>query len=280
MPKSLKRIAEPDVFDFGKAVTTVLSKVKELSKTHNTLVDEVQYLESRKKQETNDLEKLIAEKTEVSNLKTELTQKIIEKKSKFLADVSAKREELAVKEADLIAEKASLAEDSARLMQDVTDRQNEVALRSNELTKEINSRKAELDSREANLVERENAIQATKDNNAADEARLLDQQNELSKLDETLHSHDEARSNKQHELDAREAIIAKKELELEKQRAGLASLATDLQGQATLIEREKNKNKSDAEMIRDLNKNVRDKQNELNAREIHLNDREATALTH
>lgn len=279
MPKSLKRTADIDIFDFGKAVTLILSQVKELNKTRNTLVDDINYLESRKSQETQDLERIIVEKGDVLKLKSELTEKIIAKKAEFLEFVNIENQRLQAKEADLTIREQEFADANIKAGQILDEQRNELKIRSNEATKEINSRKAELDSREISLIERENAIQAGKDANIAKEAKLLDQQKKLGQFEAEIRSQDEARGNKQHELDSRELAIIVTETELEKQQSSLASLATDLQSQATLIEREKNKNKSDAELIRDLNKSIRDKQSELNAREIHFNDREATALS-
>ena len=87
MPKSLKKTADPDLFDYGKAVTLILSQTKELNKTRNQLVDDINYLESRKKQENESLERVIAEKAEVLKVKTEVTEKIIAMKSEFTQSI-------------------------------------------------------------------------------------------------------------------------------------------------------------------------------------------------
>lgn len=280
MPKSLKRIAEPDVFNFGKAVTTVLSKIKELNKTHNTLVDEVQYLESRKKQETTDLERLIAEKTEVTKLKADLTEKIITTKSEFMADVSAKREELAIKEADLTKREQEFADANIKAGNILVEQRNELEILSNEHTKEYENGKLSLDKREGELVAREEALTEVRETNDITKARLADSQAQLDEYRTELTLKHEGMNNKITELDKREADIATKETKFEKQRSSLASLASNLENQLSLIESEKSKNKADAEFIKNMNKQLKDKQLELNTREVHLNDRQATALTH
>lgn len=279
MPKSLKRTDDVDVFDYGKAVTLILSQTKELNKTRNTLVDDINFLEARKKQEISDLEKLLVEKTDVIKLKNELTQKILASKSDFMADVSKKKEELAIKEADLIAREDALAEDNKRLMQDVTDRQNELARRAEENKKQWNDSMEALNKRENALIDRETAIATEKvileEMSGTVEAGKIEIADEKALIKGNL---DHA-NNKVLQLDNREAALADKENKIEEQRQRLATLAADLEGQASLIESEKHKNKSDADAIRVMQKNLYDKKAELDNREIHIKDRESISIT-
>lgn len=280
MPKSLKQTAEPDVFDFGKAVTIVLSGVKELNKTRNTLVDDVNYLEARKKQEKQELERILAEKAKVVSLKDEVTKKIIAMKSGIEADVSAKREELSLREADLVGREDALATDTARLMQDITDRQNELARRGEENKKQWDASMEALNKRETALIAREEAVTQVVSETESDKLALDTRKASLDEREARITAGNEARVNKQGELDLRERSIAVQEVKLEAQRVNLAKLAGDLENQASLLEAQRSKNKADAEFIRDLTKAAKEKQQELANREIHLKDRETTALSH
>lgn len=272
MPKSLKRVAEPDTFDFGKAVTLILSEVKELSKTRNGLVDDVNYLESRKKQEGDTLERILVEKTEAVKARAEVIQKIGEKKSEFLSDVSVKREELASKEVDLTRRETEFANANIKAGQILVQQRDELELRSNDLKKDVETRSAHLDQREKSL----NDIEAKqKEENKA----LAIKKDELDRREVEIASQHGAYDNKLIDLDNREELIIKKEQELEKQRVNLATMAGDLENQASLVQSERNKNKSDAEYVSNMHKQIKDKQLELTAREIHLKDREATVLS-
>lgn len=280
MPKSLKHTADVDVFDFGKAVTLILSQTKELNKTRNTLVDDISYLEARKKQEVTELEKVLAEKSEVLKLKSELTQKILTAKNDFMAEVSKKKEELAIREADLLAKEIAQTEDSAKLMQDITDRQNELAVRADENKKQWQSSIDTLNKRETSLIDRETVTETVKHSLEQEKADLAASLVDLTTKETALVDQKKDNESRKAELDNRESSIVTKETQVEKQRAALAALAADLEGQASLIQSERNKNKTEMESIRTMQKSLYDKKAELDNREIHLRDRETTALSH
>lgn len=280
MLKSLKHTPEPDTFDFGKAVTLILSQVKELNKTRNTLVDEISYMEARKKQETAALERTIAEKAEVLKIKGEVTEKIIAQKAEFTDLIAIKKQELATKEADLRARETNLADSTKKSLDSIANSKNDLEIRSNEFKKQKQNSLEALNQRENALIAREEVVTAVTNQNSDEKIELDGIRNELKVLETSLHESDAARANKKLELENREAALINKETELDKQRQNLANLASDLENQASLIERERNKNKSDAEMLRTLTKNIKDKKLELDTREIHLKDREATALSH
>lgn len=279
MPRSLKRTDDVDVFDYGKAVTLILSQTKELNKTRNALVDDINYLEARKKQEVGDLEKILVEKADVLKLKGELTQKILASKSDFMADVSKRKEELAVKEADLIAREDALAEDNKRLMQDVTDRQNELARRGEENKKQWDASMDALNKRETVLIERETVVATEKATLEAMNGVIEADRLKVGEQEQLVTGQLEHAKNKVLQLDNREAALADKENKIEEQRQRLAALAADLEGQASLIESEKHKNKTDADTIRVMQKNLYDKKAELDNREIHIKDRESIAAS-
>lgn len=280
MPKLLKKVAEPDTFDFGKAVTIVLSQIKELSKTQNTLVDDINFLQSRKKQESETLERIIAEKESVVKLKNEMTQKIIAAKSEFEAQVSQKREELANKEADIAAKEAALANTTVQSEQLLNEQRNELEKRSKELEKREINNTAIIQQQTAVLLKREADIESSKqamaESISAFEAREL----AIADTETKLSRNKEAMNNKQISFDNRELQITEKETNLKKQRASLAQLVTDLEGQASLINSEKSKNKAELDAVRNMQKNLYDRKAELDNRELHLKDREATILTH
>lgn len=279
MPKSLKHTDEVDTFDFGKAVTLVLSQVKELNKTRNTLVDDNIFLEARKKQESQEVERLISQKADVARLKAELTEKIIAQKNEFMADVTAKRQELAIKVADITAREVELTEEKAKNEQANQERQNELDIRADELEKADQTRLIRLKQKESELTDREIAV--TKQSMANSEERTILEAEKAVVADQTTGLDDAiaSQTSKKLELDNREAALAIKEADLDERRKNLASLAADLESQASLVESEKKKVAADGESIRSMQKTLSDKRLELDNREIHLRDRESIALT-
>lgn len=269
MPKSLTRTADVDVFDYGKAVTLILSTTKELNKTRNTLVDDITYLESRKKQEAADLEKVIAKKAELLKLNSDLTEKIIASKSAFMAEVSAKKEEIGIQIADLAAREALLADNTKKLEDSTTQQRNELKIRSDELEKATRA-----------LAQREATVAEVTTRNAADKTELIEVKTQVETLRDTLVSQQASQFAKAQELTTREAAVKAEEAQLVVQQTKLADLATNLEGQVSLVESEKNKNRTDVDAIRDMQKVLYDKQLDLNNRETKLVAREAGAAAH
>lgn len=269
MPKSLKQTAEIDVFDYGKAVTLIISQTKEMNKTRNTLVDDINYLNSRKDQETQALERILAEKADVIRLKSEVTEKIIAMKSKFGDEVSKKKEEMAIREAALAAKESELMDSATKTQKELTDRQNELERRTEELIKH-----------EKSVSSREMTVTQQAQQNTTDKTALLELQSQLKTFEQTLQGQQEQQARRTDELNIREAAIAAKKKDAAAKQAKLASLAAELENQASLVESGKSRNKADAETIRSTQRMIYEKKAELDNREIHLNDREATAATH
>lgn len=288
---TLKRPKEPETYELGKAVTTIISSAKELHKTVNGLLDQVEYVKSRKKQEEQDLERIINEKSDVLKLKTELTEKIIAKKSEFLEFVGSKQTELEAREADLVKNEASLTEDTARLMQDVTDRQNELGIQISELEKKKSNLaetvKQELRIESEQITERKRLVTEAEEMSAKKELELAqfkrtlnDKTQELEKMASSLKTAEKQLDSRIIELDNREKTIAEQEQKAINTRKGIAQTVADMENQISIIESERNKNEHDRKLIQEMQIALGKRTQDLDIREIHLNDRAATQLTH
>lgn len=288
---SLKRTKEPEVFEFGKAVTTVISKVKDLHKQANELIDQVEYLKSRKKQEESDLERIIQEKADVLKLKQEVTDKIIAKKSEFLEFAGARQREIEAKDAEVSNKQAELTrtfEDSDNI---IVQRQNELALRANELTKKetelgesvkqglradiqkIEEREREVTAQEADLEHETKALDASRQ-------KFSEQVETLAKSDADVKVQAEELKQKKLELDVREKKIAENELKIADTRTGITQAVADLENQISIVKAERARNDGDRKAIEDMRLTLGKRKQELDNREIHINDRQATQLTH
>lgn len=266
---SLKRTKEPETYELGQAVTTIISKTKELHKTADNLIDQIKYLESRKKTEEQSLGRIVQEKNDVLKLKQEVTDKIIAIKSEFTQEIDTKKKELDAKATDLAQKEADL---SARIQESektISETKNELQHRLNEL-KKLND----------DLSAREKTVAQATQRNIDDKASLIELRNLVESQKEEQVKQGEALGNKAKELDAREAQIVAREQELSTQSAKLSQTATEIEGQISLIESERNKNTKDMDAIRTMQKTLSDRKAELDNREIHINDREATAKTH
>jgi chromosome segregation ATPase len=279
MPKSLQRVEEPDLFDYGKAVTLILSKTKELGKSHNAIVDSIILLEARKKQELSDLEHAIARKQELLQTQDQLVKKIMESKAAFQAEVDAKKQELSDREASLSVAEAAQAAEADKFATYQRETRNELELSAKGLQKEhqaaldrIKAREAAVDAREAEFKKTQTEYTETVATYESEKENLTDQRKVLMDLQEDL-------ENKRIQLDNRETTITDKERALEEQRSKLATFASNLEGQSSLLQTERNKVQSDFNAIRDMQKTLHDKKLELDNREIHLRDRESIAAS-
>lgn len=288
MPNPLKRVAEADTFDFGKAVTLVISRAKELSKTVNGLVDQIEYLQGRKKQEEQSLERIVEEKKQTLKLKQELIDKITEKKTEFLEFVGSKQREIEVKETALLNSQNNFTNYREEMTQKLKAKENELDLRSTELEKQktsyreevrqemrqdiatIEAQKKSQDILGTELAEHQAKIEATN-------LKLAEDQNNLADSHDLLNSRVAKIDQKEHELMAREKNIKESEQKVSDARLGVGQTVADLENQISLIKRERDKNQSDLQAIENMRISLDKRSKELDNREIHIGDREATA---
>lgn len=266
---SLKRTKEPETYELGQAVTTIISKTKELHKTADNLIDQIKYLESRKKTEEQSLGRVIQEKADVLKLKQEVVDKIIAMKSDFTEKAEARQRELEAKAISMAQKEADLSVRTEESKKTISETKNELQHRLNDLAK-LND----------DLSAREKTIAQATQRNIDDKANVIELRNLVESQKEEQVKQGEALGNKVKELDAREAQIVTREQELATQSAKLSQTATEIEGRISIINSERNKNKKDMEAIRTMQKTLSDRKAELDNREIHISDREATAKTH
>lgn len=288
---SLKRTAEPDTFDLGKSVTMVISKAKELHKTINGQLDQLDYIESRKKQEEQDLERVINEKGDVIKLKKELTDQIIAKKSEFLEFIGSKQQEIEDRQKLLAQQETDFSTQKTKDEESIAITKNELGIRSNELENAIlNARetvKAELTddiqavkNREVKLDGREKALITGQNDLETNRRDLSNQTEKIGETQQKLADYRVKLDNKEAQLTLREKNIVTKELKLIDREKGILQMVTDLEGQLSLIKREKSKNEHDSQAIKDMMISLDRRKKDLDDREIHISDREATKATH
>lgn len=291
MPNSLKRSPEPETFELGKAITFVISRTKELNKEINGQLDQLEYIKARKKQEESDLERIIEEKSRVIGLKDELTRSIIEKKSEFLTFVGEKQTALEEREAILKQKEDNYVTETERANQSLLERQNELDRRSEELEKDkLNVResvKREMRAESDKLVEREQLVETTRieldkfqDELSKNQAQYSEDAKKLDEREQLVLSQLRNMESKAAELNVRENKVVEGEERLANTGKGISQALADMEEQLTLVKREGSKNLSDRKAIEDSYITLAKKKQELEAKELHLNDRIATREAH
>lgn len=291
MPRSLQRIKEPETFELGKTITLAITQARTLHKQTDDLTDQVEYLLSRKKQEESSLERIIQEKADTLKLKQQLIDTIVAKRAEFLEFVGTKQRELEATEADLAKKLADFATSSADKLKGLESTKQELDIQTQELEKQKQSITAtvrgELLSDIQALEIREAAVKSREDANTIERERLehldrtLDTKLEnLTVKDADIKAQIDVLATREREVTVRLHNIAQDEQKLADSRRGVGQAIADIETQLALVAREKDKNRSDRETIQAMHIELNKRKQELDYREVHVRDVEATRLTH
>ena len=268
MPK-IQRSADPDTFDFGKAVTLVISHVKELNKTKNTLVDNVAYLEGQEAQLKEGMTRLRNENAELLEVNKKARLQLAETKEKLDAIVKEKQTEIGQQVQQLADDRTVFERGRDQTNQKLENTANELQFKADELrTKEnqVESRRQGLEDQATSIATLKVDIQKRGHEIDARGAELDDQAKKVEERQSTLNE----RSNR---LEMRQKELAEWETRLK-------TLSDGLTERVTAIGKADHKNKVEAETKDIKRRSLLEKENELNIREVKLNDRSATKATH